>query len=165
MRRADWKRPSSHVSSCMAELDIAERRRPQDGRIRVRVGDRELDVRVLDRADALRRERGTPLARSWRPTRRVGCVRHASGDPHKDGRASRDCLTAWCSSPGRPARARRPPCTRALRLRDADAEKVITIEDPIEYQLSGITQVPVTRTPASRSPRRCGRSFGKILTC
>src|SRR6185437_4219710 len=31
----------------------------------------------------------------------------------------------------------------ALRLREADAEKIITIEDPIEYQLPGITQVPV----------------------
>jgi type II secretory ATPase GspE/PulE/Tfp pilus assembly ATPase PilB-like protein len=31
----------------------------------------------------------------------------------------------------------------ALRLRDAGAEKIITIEDPIEYQLPGITQVPV----------------------
>src|SRR6185312_8190930 len=31
----------------------------------------------------------------------------------------------------------------ALGLRDAAAEKIITIEDPIEYQLAGITQVPV----------------------
>lgn len=33
----------------------------------------------------------------------------------------------------------------ALGLRDAAAEKVITVEDPVEYQLTGIAQVPVQR--------------------
>jgi general secretion pathway protein E len=33
----------------------------------------------------------------------------------------------------------------ALQLRDASTEKIITVEDPIEYQLAGITQMPVHR--------------------
>jgi type II secretory ATPase GspE/PulE/Tfp pilus assembly ATPase PilB-like protein len=33
----------------------------------------------------------------------------------------------------------------ALQARDARAEKIITVEDPVEYQLAGITQVPVHR--------------------
>jgi general secretion pathway protein E len=43
----------------------------------------------------------------------------------------------------------------ALQRRDAIAEKIITVEDPVEYQLPGITQVPVHR--------QAGVTFGAAL--
>jgi type II secretory ATPase GspE/PulE/Tfp pilus assembly ATPase PilB-like protein len=43
----------------------------------------------------------------------------------------------------------------ALQTRDAAAEKIITVEDPIEYQLAGITQMPVHR--------QAGVTFGSAL--
>jgi general secretion pathway protein E len=126
----------------MAELDIAERRRPQDGRIRVRMGDRHIDVRVstiptlhgesvvlrlLDHGgrpitlDAL----GMPPAIQSQ-MERLARLPHGMvlvTGPTGSGKTT----TLYC----------------ALRLRDAAAEKIITIEDPVEYQLRGITQMPV----------------------
>src|SRR5918999_3694897 len=66
----------------MSELDIAERRVPQDGRFRVRYKGRNVDFRV-----------------SIMPT-----ISETSA-------ATSRSPTAWCSSPGRPAPARRPLCT------------------------------------------------------
>jgi type II secretory ATPase GspE/PulE/Tfp pilus assembly ATPase PilB-like protein len=43
----------------------------------------------------------------------------------------------------------------ALQLRDRGAEKIVTVEEPIEYQLAGITQVPVHR--------QAGVTFGAAL--
>ncbi len=52
-------------------------------------------------------------------------------------------LTEWCWSPGPPAPARPPRSTpRSTRSR-SEEDKIITIEDPVEYQIRGITQIPV----------------------
>ena len=45
----------------------------------------------------------------------------------------------------------------ALQSRNTAAEKIITVEDPIEYQLAGITQVPVHR--------QAGVTFGARAAC
>ena len=53
----------------------------------------------------------------------------------------------------------------AVPQRDQQREdKIITIEDPVEYQLEGITQIPVTRRRGSPSPRACGRSSATTPT-
>lgn len=126
----------------MAELDIAERRRPQDGRIRVRVGERELDVRVstvptlYGESVVLRL-----LDHGGRPV-----ALHALG-MSADIRKRMDALArlphGMVLVTGPTGSGKTTTLYSALRLRDADAEKVITIEDPVEYQLAGITQVPV----------------------
>lgn len=126
----------------MAELDIAERRRPQDGRIRVRVSDRELDVRVstvptlYGESVVLRL-----LDHGGRP---IGL--NALGMPP----AIRLCMETVARRPhgmvlvtGPTGSGKTTTLYSALRFRDALSEKIITIEDPIEYQLHGITQVPV----------------------
>ncbi|MEJ7712348.1 MAG: ATPase, T2SS/T4P/T4SS family [Pyrinomonadaceae bacterium] len=51
--------------------------------------------------------------------------------------------TAWCWSPARPVQAKPPRSTRALNEIRNEEDKIITIEDPVEYQLHGITQIPV----------------------
>jgi len=126
----------------MADLDIAERRRPQDGRIRVRLADRELDVRVstvptlhgesvvlrvLDRGG-----RPVGLDTLGMPAAILEQVRSLANKPH-----------GMVLVTGPTGSGKTTTLYAALRLRDATAEKIITIEDPIEYQLPGITQVPV----------------------
>lgn len=126
----------------MAELDIAERRRPQDGRIRVRLADRELDVRVstvptlhgesvvlrlLDRG-------GRPVALEslGMPPDMLDHVSSLARKPH-----------GMVLVTGPTGSGKTTTLYSALRLRDVNAEKIITVEDPVEYQLPGITQVPV----------------------
>lgn len=126
----------------MAELDIAERRRPQDGRIRVRLSDRELDVRVST-VPTLHGESVVlrVLDRGGRPV-----ALEALGMPPE----MLDQVSALARKPhgmvlvtGPTGSGKTTTLYSALRLRDAAAEKIITVEDPVEYQLPGITQVPV----------------------
>jgi general secretion pathway protein E len=126
----------------LAELDIAERRQPQDGRIRVRLEQRELDLRVatvptlygesvvlrlLDRG-------GRPvgledLGMSGETLERF---RHLALRPHGILLAS-----------GPTGSGKTTTLYAALGLRRASEEKIITVEDPVEYHLEGVTQVPV----------------------
>ena len=126
----------------LAELDIAERRAPQDGRIRARFESRELDLRVstvptlfgesvvlrlLDRGgrpvslDELGMAPDTLIAFQRLATRSQGIILDTG--PTGSGKTT----TLYS----------------ALGLRDPAAEKVITVEDPVEYHLPGVTQVPV----------------------
>lgn len=128
----------------LAELDIAERRRPQDGRIRVRLEARELDLRVstvptmfgesvvlrlLDRG-------GRPVglgALGMRPellSTMEALVRRPHGMLLVTGPTGSGKTTTLYA---------------ALQGREAGREKIFTVEDPVEYQLPGITQVPVHR--------------------
>jgi general secretion pathway protein E len=138
----------------LADLDIAERRRPQDGRIKVRLEFRELDLRVstvptmhgesvvlrlLDRGglpvglEDLGMSAGT-LATMQALARKPYGMILVTG-PTGSGKTT----TQYA----------------ALRSREAGAEKLITVEDPIEYQLPGVTQVPVHR--------EAGVSFAQAL--
>ena len=128
----------------MAGLDIAERRLPQDGRIR-RAGRRarrrraRLDradgfgervvLRLLDRADA-RLDARRPRAGARRRRR----PRRALLAPQR---------TASSSSPARPAAARRRRSTPRSSASNDGERNIITIEDPVEYQLRGISQMQV----------------------
>jgi general secretion pathway protein E len=128
----------------LAELDIAERRRPQDGRIRVRLESRELDVRVstvptmfgesvvlrlLDRG-------GRPVELSelgMSPETFAGVGRLAAR-PH-----------GMVLVTGPTGSGKTTTLYACLQQRNAGAEKIISVEDPVEYQVSGVTQVPVHR--------------------
>ena len=50
----------------------------------------------------------------------------------------------WCSSPARPVPARRTPSTRRSRRSTTPTSNIVTLEDPVEVQLPGITQVQVS---------------------
>jgi general secretion pathway protein E len=128
----------------LAELDIAERRRPQDGRIRVRLESRELDLRVSSvptmygESVVLRL-----LDHGGRPVSldELGMSRHVlpmmaqlSAKPH-----------GMLLVTGPTGSGKTTTLYAALQRRDASTEKIITVEDPIEYQLAGITQMPVHR--------------------
>src|SRR5437870_2900682 len=126
----------------VAELDIAERRVPQDGRIRVRLEERELDLRVstvptlygesvvlrlLDRG-------GRPVALDelGMAPETLETFRGLAERPH-------GILLAT----GPTGSGKTTTLYAALGLRRRTAEKIITVEDPVEYHLEGVTQVPV----------------------
>ncbi len=126
----------------LAELDIAERRAPQDGRIRIRLEARELDLRVatvptlhgesvvlrlLDRG-----ERQTGLGELGLAPDTLVTLERLIQRPH-------GILLAT----GPTGSGKTTTLYAALGLRDPTAEKIITVEDPVEYHLPGVTQVPV----------------------
>ncbi|MGH7334190.1 MAG: GspE/PulE family protein [Candidatus Rokuibacteriota bacterium] len=126
----------------LADLDIAERRRPQDGRIRVRLKDRELDLRVstvptaLGESVALRLlERGggaIALGVLGLPAGLLAPIQRLAQKPH-----------GMILVTGPTGSGKTTTLYAALGLRSAAAEKIITLEDPVEYTLAGVTQVPV----------------------
>ncbi|PYO70354.1 MAG: type II secretion system protein GspE, partial [Gemmatimonadetes bacterium] len=126
----------------LAELDIAERRQPQDGRIRVRLEERELDLRVatvptlygesvvlrlLDRGG-----RPVALEELGMPPELLEQFRRLAARPH-----------GMLLATGPTGSGKTTTLYAALALRNAREEKIITVEDPVEYHLEAVTQVPV----------------------
>jgi general secretion pathway protein E len=126
----------------LSHLDIAEKRLPQDGRIRLKVAGREIDLRVsvipmihgeavvlriLDRGDAL-----LGMEHLGMGNREVKVWQQVLDLPHgivlvtgPTGSGKTTTLYAALS-----------------KINNVDL-KIITIEDPVEYQLSGINQIQV----------------------
>jgi general secretion pathway protein E len=128
----------------LAELDIAERRRPQDGRVRVRLEDRELDLRV----STIPTTHGESVV--LRLLDRAGSAVALEELGLEPGRLSRFCeLVARPHGlvlvTGPTGSGKTTTLYAAVSRRDVNAEKIITVEDPVEYQLPGITQMPVHR--------------------
>jgi general secretion pathway protein E len=126
----------------LAELDIAERRRPQDGRIRVRLHERELDLRVST----------VPTSHGESVVLRL--LERGSGAIGLDTLGLSPALLAemrrLAQRPhgmvlvtGPTGSGKTTTLYAALGLRSAAREKIITLEDPVEYTLEGVSQVPV----------------------
>ncbi|QEA13228.1 type II secretion system ATPase GspE [Comamonas flocculans] len=126
----------------LAHLDIAERRLPQDGRIKTRVKGHELDLRVstvptvygesivlrvLDRASVR-----LDLATMGFEPDTLARFRELLARPH-------GILLAT----GPTGSGKTTTLYAALASIDAQANKIITVEDPVEYQLEGINQIQV----------------------
>ncbi len=126
----------------LASLDIAERRLPQDGRANVKIGSQEADLRVAI-APTLYGETAV-LRILLKDTRLLDLSRIGMTD--RDQRSFEALIAephGSSSSPGRPARARRPRWATAMQMLNDPSRKIITVEDPIEYQLPGIHQTQV----------------------
>jgi type II secretory ATPase GspE/PulE/Tfp pilus assembly ATPase PilB-like protein len=126
----------------LAELDIADRRTPQDGRIRVRLDTGELDLRVATTPTQFGESvvlrlltRGTGPISLTDLGMDSQCL---SGTTEAVGRASGMVVSTGPTGSGKTT-----TLYAALGLRAATAEKIITVEDPIEYQLEDVVQVPV----------------------
>ncbi len=132
------------VSRCklLSGLDIAEKRRPQDGRIRMRLADSELDLRVST-VPTLHGE-SVVIRLLDRGSRPVALA--ALGMPV----AALNALESIIKRPqglvlvtGPTGSGKTTTLYAALAHRNNGAEKLITVEDPVEYQIAGVTQVPV----------------------
>jgi general secretion pathway protein E len=126
----------------MADLDIAERRVPQDGRIALRMQDRQVDVRVsivptLNGESVVLRlldkERGRiSLADQGMPADVRAAFERAIARPHGIVLAT-----------GPTGSGKTTTLYAAIDVIRTGREKILTVEDPVEYELAGVPQVPV----------------------
>ena len=128
----------------LADLDIAERRRPQDGRIRVRMEARDLDLRVstvptiFGESVVLRL-----LDRGGRPVELSDLGIDPALLPQVEEVAAKPHGMLLVTGPT--GSGKTTTLYACVQRRDTTSEKLVTIEDPVEYQLRNVTQVPVHR--------------------
>ncbi len=131
----------------MSELDIAERRIPQDGRFRVRYKGRPIDVRVsimpsIHGEDAvLRILDKESLSERFRQLS-LDVVGFDDHHIHKFRRYIREPYGMILVT-GPTGSGKTTTLYAALSEIKSDEDKIVTIEDPVEYQIKGVTQIPV----------------------
>lgn len=131
----------------MAQLDISERRIPQDGRFKVLAQGREVDfrvsimpsifgedavLRVLDRKSLSDEAKGLSLkALGFNPSI-ISQFRKLASDPY-----------GMVLVTGPTGSGKTTSLYAAITEVNTGHDKIITIEDPVEYQLPGVLQIPV----------------------
>ncbi len=150
LRRVDGAATAEQMVSrlkVMAELDIGERRLPQDGRFKLRAHGRDIDfrlsimpsvhgedavIRVLDRA-AVEQGRGSlTLASLGFAPPRCEQIRNLARMPH-----------GMLLVTGPTGSGKTTTLYATITEIHQGSEKIITIEDPVEYELAGVVQIPV----------------------
>jgi general secretion pathway protein E len=131
----------------VAELDIAERRVPQDGRFKVAVRGREIDIRVsimpsifgedavlriLDKQALADEVRGLTLDSLGFDAAERALVRRLATEPH-----------GMLLVTGPTGSGKTTTLYAALTEINDGRDKIVTIEDPVEYRLPGVLQIPV----------------------
>jgi len=143
----------------MSELDIAERRVPQDGRFRVSLGGREVDLRVsimpsihgedavlriLDKQSLSDQTKGLQLTSLGFDEKIAAALRRLASEPY-----------GMLLVTGPTGSGKTTTLYAAISEINNGTEKIVTIEDPVEYQLPGVLQIPVNE--------RKGLSFARGL--
>jgi general secretion pathway protein E len=126
----------------MSRLDIAEKRLPQDGRIRLLLGGRDIDIRVSviptshgERAVLRLLDRKQGLLGLWE----VGFSKdHAKTLEEHLQRPNGIILVTGPTGSGKTT-----TLYAALNRIHTEEKNIITVEDPIEYQLKGVGQIQV----------------------
>lgn len=131
----------------MSELDIAERRVPQDGRFRVRYKGRRVDFRVsimptVHGEDAVIRILDKEQINESFRSLDLNVVGFADEDVRKFRRYIAEPYGMVLVT-GPTGSGKTTTLYAALNEIRNEEDKIITIEDPVEYQLHGITQIPV----------------------
>ena len=131
----------------MSELDIAERRVPQDGRFRVRYKGRAIDFRVsimpsIHGEDAVLRVLDKEAMSEKFQNLTLDVVGFAPADLRKFRRYIREPYGMVLVT-GPTGSGKTTTLYAALNEIRTAEDKIITIEDPVEYQLKGVTQIPV----------------------
>ena len=131
----------------MSELDIAERRVPQDGRFRVRYAGRSIDfrvsimpcihgenavLRVLDKESMSEKFRNLTLDVVGFSDDDLRRFRRYIAEPY-----------GMVLVTGPTGSGKTTTLYAALNEIKSEEDKIVTIEDPVEYQIRGVTQIPV----------------------
>ncbi|RFO98335.1 type II/IV secretion system protein [Rhodoferax lacus] len=146
----------------MAQLDITERRRPQDGRIHwSRPGLAALDLRVsvmpsifgedvvlrlLDKAQLKQSAPGDALAGSVHPVAEQNLTLNMLGFEGEEASQLRELAArphGMLLITGPTGSGKTTTVYAAMSEVNDGLEKIVTIEDPVEYELSGVLQIPV----------------------
>jgi type IV pilus assembly protein PilB len=131
----------------MSELDIAEKRVPQDGRFRVRYKNRLIDFRVsimptIYGENAVLRVLDKESMSEKFKHLTLDVVGFAEEDLRRFRRYIREPYGMVLVT-GPTGSGKTTTLYAALNEIKSDEDKIITIEDPVEYQIRGITQIPV----------------------
>ncbi|WP_176518095.1 GspE/PulE family protein [Pseudomonas faucium] len=131
----------------MAELDIGEKRVPQDGRFKVAIGERQIDfrvsimpsifgedavLRVLDKQDLSDRVSGVQLQALGFAEQTLRALRRLAAEPY-----------GMILVTGPTGSGKTTTLYAMISEINHGVDKIITIEDPVEYQLPGVLQIPV----------------------
>jgi type II secretory ATPase GspE/PulE/Tfp pilus assembly ATPase PilB-like protein len=131
----------------MAELDIAEKRVPQDGRFRVKLRGRSIDfrvsvmpsvhgedsvIRILDKESLSKQFASLRLDVLGFDEKELARFRRFIKEPY-----------GMVLVTGPTGSGKTTTLYAALSEIRTEEDKIVTIEDPVEYQLKGITQIPV----------------------
>src|SRR6202167_4063337 len=143
----DWHSTIISRIKVMIELDIAERRVPQDGRFRVRYKTRLIDFRVsimptIHGEDAVLRVLDKESMSEKFSKLSLDVVGFSDNDLSKFRRYIKEPYGMVLVT-GPTGSGKTTTLYAALSEIKNDEDKIITIEDPVEYQLKGITQIPV----------------------
>src|SRR2546426_6536535 len=138
----------------MSNLDIAERRLPQDGRMRVRVGGRDIDLRISF----------LPTVHGEKCVMRILDKSSLSSSLDKIGmdqdtyrrfKAAVDAPHGLILVTGPTGSGKTTTLYSALNVLNSAEYNIITVEDPVEFQIAGINQVP--------TKKEIGLTFGNAL--
>ena len=149
MRPIDKQFHSSVLSrvKVMAELDIAEKRVPQDGRFKLRMSGKTIDfrvsimpsvngedavIRILDKESISEQFHELSLDILGFPDEELNRFRRYISEPY-----------GMVLVTGPTGSGKTTTLYGALSEIKSSEDKIITIEDPVEYQLQGITQIPI----------------------
>ena len=131
----------------MAELDIGEKRVPQDGRFRVSIKGREVDfrvsimpsihgedavLRILDKQALADHVKGLRLDYLGFDEKSIHTMRRMSNEPY-----------GMLLVTGPTGSGKTTTLYAAISEINHGQDKIVTIEDPVEYQLPGVLQIPV----------------------
>jgi len=131
----------------MSELDIAEKRVPQDGRFRVKLGGRPIDFRVsimpsVHGEDAVIRILDKESLSKQFASLRLDVLGFDDKELSRFRRFIREPYGMVLVT-GPTGSGKTTTLYAALSEIKTEEDKIITIEDPVEYQLRGVTQIPV----------------------
>src|SRR6187431_404124 len=149
MRPIDKRFHSTIISrvKVMAELDIAEKRIPQDGRFKLRLPGKTIDfrvsvmpsvhgedsvIRILDKESISEQFHELRLDILGFPEQELKRFRKYIAEPY-----------GMVLVTGPTGSGKTTTLYAALSEIRSSEDKIITIEDPVEYQLKGITQIPI----------------------
>ncbi len=141
----------------MAELNIAERRLPQGGRIALTIGDAPVDLRI----SVLPTMFGESIVMRVLDRRQVQLDLDRLGLRESDTRTFRQLIQrphGILIVTGPTGSGKTTTLYSALTERNDVGVKILTAEDPVEYDIDGLVQVQVD-DPVGRTFARCLRSF------
>ena len=143
----DWHETIVSRIKVMSELDIAERRVPQDGRFRVRYKGRQIDFRVsimptVHGEDCVLRILDKESMSEKFSALSLDVVGFSERDRRRFDHYIREPYGMVLVT-GPTGSGKTTTLYAALSDIKTDEDKIVTIEDPVEYQLHGVTQIPV----------------------
>ncbi|SPE55139.1 Type II secretion system protein E [Verrucomicrobia bacterium] len=128
----------------MSSLDIAERRLPQDGRMRIRVGGRDYDLRV----SIMPTVHGEKVVLRLLDKSNLSASIDKLGldaDTFQQFKAAIDAPHGLILVTGPTGSGKTTTLYSALNELNNPAYNIVTVEDPVEFQVPGINQVPVKK--------------------